>query len=91
MTRAAGRKLRKVVGGVQARGGIKNCPTGGLTLPTWGLKYSFQGTINAKNVRKCGFHLLMGGKHVPMRAIDPSPPLAPPLFHAQLVFKEDFP
>ena len=25
---------------------------GGLTLPTRGLKYGFQGTINAKNLRK---------------------------------------
>ena len=32
----------------------------GLTLPTKGLKYGFQGTINAKNIRKITFHLLTG-------------------------------
>ena len=34
------------------RGGARNFPTGGLTLPTRWLKYGFQGTINAKNLRK---------------------------------------
>ena len=34
---------------------------GGLTLPTRGLKYGFQGTINAKNLRKNRFHLPMEG------------------------------
>ena len=32
----------------------------GWTLSTGGLKYRFQGTINAKNVRKIGFHLPTG-------------------------------
>ena len=35
-----------------SRGSARNFPTGGLTLPTRGLKYGFQGTINAKNLRK---------------------------------------
>ena len=34
------------------RGVARNFPTEGLTLPTRGLKYGFQGTINAKNLRK---------------------------------------
>ena len=34
---------------------------GGLTLPTRGLEYGFQGTINAKNLRKISFHLPTGG------------------------------
>ena len=37
---------------VAGRGGARNFPTGGLTLPTRGLKYRFQGTVNAKNLRK---------------------------------------
>ena len=43
------------------RGGARNFPTGELTLPTRGLKYGFQGTINAKNLRKIAFHLPKGG------------------------------
>ena len=35
-----------------ARGGARNFPMGGLTLPTLGLKYGFQGTINAKNLQE---------------------------------------
>ena len=35
-----------------ARGGARNFPTWGLTLPTRGPKYGYQGTINAKNLRK---------------------------------------
>ena len=34
---------------------------GGLTLPTRGLKYGFQGTINAKNFRKNRFSPSDGG------------------------------
>ena len=34
---------------------------GGLTLQTKGLKYGFQGAINAKNLRKIAFHFLTGG------------------------------
>ena len=34
------------------RGGARNFPTGELAIPTRGLKYDFQGTINAKNLRK---------------------------------------
>ena len=37
---------------------------GGLTVPMRGLKYGFQGTINAKNLRKIAFHL-------PTKAIAP--------------------
>ena len=43
------------------RGGARNFPTGGLIPPTRGLKYGFQGTINAKNLRKCRFHFPTGG------------------------------
>ena len=43
------------------RGGARNFPTGGLTLPTMGLKYGFQSTINAKNLRKIAFHFPTGG------------------------------
>ena len=34
---------------------------GQLTLPTRGLKYGFQGTINAKNLRQMIFYLPRGG------------------------------
>ena len=34
---------------------------GGLTLPMRGLKYGFQGTINAKNIRKNRFSSSEGG------------------------------
>ena len=37
----------------------------GLTLPMRGLKYGFQGTINAKNLQKIAFHLPTGGQHAP--------------------------
>ena len=44
-----------------ARGGTRNFPTGGLTLPTRGLKYGFQGTVNAKILRKNRFSPSDGG------------------------------
>ena len=47
--------------GPHTRGGAKSFPTGGLTLPTRGLKYGFQGTINAKNLRKNRFSPSHGG------------------------------
>ena len=50
----------------------------GPTLSTRGLKYGFQGTINAKNLRKIAFHL-------PTGSIAPSPPLAPSLLPSQFV------
>ena len=34
---------------------------GGLTHPMRGLKYGFQGTINAKIYKQIAFHLPMGG------------------------------
>ena len=37
---------------LNARDGIRYFPTGELTLPKRGLKYGFQGTVNAKNLRK---------------------------------------
>ena len=43
------------------RGGARNFRTGELTLPTMGLKYGFQGTINARNLQKIAFHLPTGG------------------------------
>ena len=33
---------------------------GGLTLPMRGLKYGFQGIVNAKNFRQNSFHLPTG-------------------------------
>ena len=36
-------------------GGARNFRRERLTLPTWGLKYGSQETINAKNIRKNGF------------------------------------
>ena len=38
-------------------GGARNFPKGRLTLPTWGLKYGFQGTMNAKISEKMCFQL----------------------------------
>ena len=52
---------------------------GGLTLPMRGLKYGFQGTISAQNLRKNRFHLPTGASMLRRGAIAPSPPLAPPL------------
>ena len=43
------------------RGGTRNFLTGGLTLSARGLKYGFQGIVNAKNSDKIVFHLPMGG------------------------------
>ena len=43
------------------QGWRQECYDGGLTLPTRGLKYGFQGTMNAKNLRKIAFHLPAGG------------------------------
>ena len=43
------------------QGWRKEVSDGGLSLPTRGLKYGFQGTINAKNLRKVAFHLPTGG------------------------------
>ena len=54
-----GLKWRSVVAAV--RGGARIFRLGGLILPTKGLKYGFQGTINAKNFRKIALHLPTGG------------------------------
>ena len=43
------------------RGGARNFPTGGLTRPTRGLKYGFQGIVNAKNLRQNSFSPSYGG------------------------------
>ena len=43
------------------RGGTRTFPTGGLTLPTRGTKYGFQGTVNAKNLRQTSFSPSDGG------------------------------
>ena len=37
------------------RGGARNFPRGGLTPPTRGLKFGFQGSVNAKNLRQNSF------------------------------------
>ena len=42
-------------------GGARNFPTGGLTLPTRGLKYGFKGSVNAKNLRQNSFSPSEGG------------------------------
>ena len=46
---------------LKTRGEARNFPTGGLTLSTRGLKYSFQGTINAKTHRHNRFSPSDGG------------------------------
>ena len=50
---------------------------GGLTLPTRGLKYGFQGTINAKNLPQNHFSPSDGG--LPCSDGRDIAPLAPPL------------
>ena len=42
-------------------GGSSKFSNGGLTLPTRGLKYGFQGTINAKCLREIVIHFQMRG------------------------------
>ena len=44
---------------------------GGLTLPTRGLKYGFQGNIDAKNLRKIAIHLPTGASMLRRRTIAP--------------------
>ena len=62
---------------------------GGLTLPTRGLKCGFQGTINAKNLRKNRFSPSDGGLACSDGRIEPpSPPLVPPL-DRELLPKQD--
>ena len=41
-------------------GGSSKFSNWGLTLPTRGLKYGFQGTINAKCLQKIVIHFQMG-------------------------------
>ena len=43
-----------------SRGGARNFPTG-TDSSDEGLKYGFQGTINAKNLQKIAFYLPKGG------------------------------
>ena len=43
------------------RGGVRNFPTGGLTRPTRGLKYGFQGIVNFKILRQNSFSPSDGG------------------------------
>ena len=45
----------------QIQGWRQEFSDGGLTLPTRGLEYGFQGTINAKNLRKNRFLPSGGG------------------------------
>ena len=45
-----------IAAGLSHWGGVRNFLTGGLNLPTRGLKYGFPGIVNAKIV----FHFLMG-------------------------------
>ena len=61
-------------------GGSSKFSNGGLTLPTRGLKYGFQGTINAKCLREIVVHFQMGASILHRGTIAPSSPsLAPPL------------
>ena len=53
--------LRAFDGWLHIRGDARNFPTGGLILPTRELKHGFQGTINAKTLRKVAFQLPKGG------------------------------
>ena len=64
-----------------ARGGARNFPTGGLTLPTRRLKYDFQGIVNAKNLRQNSLSPSDGGLACSDRGAiaTSSPPLEPPL------------
>ena len=43
------------------KGGARNFPTGGLTIPTRGLKYGFQSIVNAKHLRQTSFSPSDGG------------------------------
>ena len=47
---------------------------GGLTLPTRGLRYDFQGTVNAKNLRKNRVSPSDGASMLRRGAIAPSLP-----------------
>ena len=68
-----------------SRGGARNFPTGGLNLPTRGLKYGFQGILNAKSLRQVVFHLPTGATMFRQGDIEPSsPPLAPPVLLSAL-------
>ena len=51
-------------GGGSKQGWRQEFPDGGLTLPTRGLEYSFQGTINAINFRKKSFFTFLRGASV---------------------------
>ena len=46
---------------MEIRGGARNFPTGGLTLPTRGLTHGLQGSVNAKNLRRNRFSPSYGG------------------------------
>ena len=50
-----------IITNVKKQGWRQEFPDGGLTLLMRGLKYGFQGTINAKNLRKNGFPPSDGG------------------------------
>ena len=78
--------LRGQAMGLQDRGGARNFPTGGLTLPTRGLNYGFQGIVNAKNIRQNGFSPSdRGASMFRQGAIAPSsPPLVPPLLREKI-------
>ena len=70
------------------QGGARNFPTGGLTLQTRGLKYGFQGTINARNLRKIAFHFPTGASMLRWGLYPPSPPVAPPLLRGSSIFHD---
>ena len=48
-------RARKEKAALLDRGSARNFPTRGLNLPTKGLKYGFQGIVNAKNLRQTSF------------------------------------
>ena len=59
----------------------------GMTLPTRGLKYDFQGIVNAKSLRQNSFSPSDRGLECFDRGAiaSSSPPLAPPLFYTFII------
>ena len=65
-----------------------NFPMGELTHPTRGLKYDFQGTIKAKNLRKNHFSPSDRGLACSDGGYSPIPPLTPPLIQRPQVKRD---
>ena len=56
---------------IQPQGWRQEFSDVGLTFPTRGLKYGFQGTVNAKISEKIAFHLPTGARMLRRGAIAP--------------------